>query len=158
MLILCLIVLFALYVPETSWRSLNSGHHHHREDVNQNNSKDKEPLITNSNSNSTSISSSTILSTTKVTILALLLIRFLFSLSTIVSRANLQLILEAKFNASVVSYGYLNSFQALISTITGFMVGPITALLYNEENKKMVIHFGLLQLVSKIKWHFTLGL
>lgn len=82
-------------------------------------------------------------------ILAIMLIRFLFSFSTLVPRANLALVLDSKFQASVVSQGYLTSLQALVGTLTGFMVGPVLSKLYNEEHRAMVFHGGIIHMVIK---------
>lgn len=81
-------------------------------------------------------------------VLVLLLLRFLFGFATLIPRSNLLLIMEAKYNASVISVGYLNSLQAIVATVTGFLVGPVIRKIYKEDNKKVVLHGSIAQLVS----------
>jgi len=84
----------------------------------------------------------------KSTIFMLLVLRFLFSFATIVPRSNLFLIMEAKYQASIVSVGYLDSLQATVATATGFLVGPVIERLYKEDSRKLVIHYSIAQCVS----------
>lgn len=64
-------------------------------------------------------------------------------------RANLPIIFDNKFGASVVSQGYWNSVQALVGTLTGFAVGPIVSMMYRENYKPMVLHGGIVHMVSE---------
>jgi len=84
----------------------------------------------------------------KLTVLGILAIRFLFCFSTLVPRANLLLIMESKYAASVVSISYLNSLQATVATLTGFTVGPVILNIYKENNRRMVMHGSVLTMVS----------
>jgi len=81
-------------------------------------------------------------------IMGILILRFLFGSSTIIPRSNLPLILEAKYSTTVVSVGYLNSLQALVSTLTGFAVGPVVSKLYKNNTASMVKSAGILKTVS----------
>ncbi len=85
---------------------------------------------------------------TRFTVLAVLVLRFLFCFATLIPRANLLLIMEAKYAVSVVSVSYLNSLQAIVSTLTGFTVGPVILNVYKENNRRMVVHGSILHTVS----------
>lgn len=87
-------------------------------------------------------------STLKYSVTGILFLRFVFSSSTIIPRANLPLTLESKFGTGVVSVGYLNSMQAVISTITGLTVGPVVSRLYQNDSERMVKHAGFVKAVS----------
>jgi len=86
----------------------------------------------------------------RYSVLGILFLRFLYSSSTIIPRANLPLILEAKYSTSVVSVGYLNSLQALVGTVTGFAVGPVVIWIYKNNSSNMVKGAGILKVVSHI--------
>ncbi len=55
---------------------------------------------------------------------------------------------ESKFDTRIVHIGYLNSMQALVSTLTGFAVGPVVSRFYHNDSEKMVKDFGIIKAVS----------
>lgn len=77
----------------------------------------------------------------------LLLVRFLFSFATLVFRENLTLVMQDKYESNVVNSGYLTSMQGLMSTLIGFMVGPVNAFIYRGNSLYMVLCTGIVKAV-----------
>jgi hypothetical protein len=88
----------------------------------------------------------------RYSVMALLVLKFLFASTTSIPRANLALILEAKYSTSIVSVGYLNSLQALVGTLTGFAVGPVGSRIFRNDSSSMAKGAGLLKAVSTFRF------
>jgi len=96
-----------------------------RNDVHHTNSKDKRTLV-----------------------IMTLILRFLFSFSTLIPRANLYLIMEAKYGVSIVTMGYLDSLLAVISASCGFTVGPLITKFYKGRHTSIIFHASVVKVVS----------
>lgn len=77
----------------------------------------------------------------------LLMVRFLFSLATLVVRENLTITLQDKYNTELVSIGHLTSMQGFMATTMGFTVGHVNSLIFRKNSLLMVVIVGVLKTV-----------
>lgn len=71
------------------------------------------------------------------------LIRFFMGFAVIVYRSNFALMLEARFDTSATTIGYITSFTAVIGTFSGMLVGNISS--YYKNDTHLLVHVSVLQ-------------
>lgn len=76
--------------------------------------------------------------------------KFCFNFSNHLIRSNFPLILRHKYGASESAIGYLNSMQSATACIIGFIVSPIIFYIYLNNQRYVILHAGIIQMVRKI--------
>ena len=85
--------------------------------------------------------------TPKPRLLSTIAIQFCFCFAMFSIRTNFPMNLQLKYGASISTISYLNSLQSLIGALIGFVIGPVLSYIYKGNNRNMVIHAGIIEVV-----------
>ena len=83
----------------------------------------------------------------------LFLVRFFLGFAILVYRNNFSMMLDYKYQASPKTIGYIVSYGAIVSTISGFFVGKIAG--YYKSDSRMLLHMGIVQTFSIVTLTFA---
>ena len=74
------------------------------------------------------------------------LARFLIGFAIIVYRSNFALMLDIRFDVSAKTIGYITSYTAVVGTISGLLVGNVSA--WYKDDTRLLLHTSILQFLS----------
>ena len=77
------------------------------------------------------------------------MVRFLIGFAVMLYRSNFVMVLDYKFQTSAKMNGYIISYTAIVSTLSGFLTGKVVKY-YNSSDVRMLRHMGLIQCVMII--------